>query len=108
MERAMLAHPAILWLIDTDLDAANGYGTKMCPRKEHGPLSKSQHHVTDPANPRSALNDSIKHRLHVRRRAADDAENFRCSCLMLQRLTQLCVTLLDLFEQSHVFDGNDR
>ena len=25
----MLAHPAKLWFIDTDLVAANGYGTKM-------------------------------------------------------------------------------
>ena len=26
---------------------------------------------------------------------------------MLQRLAQLCVTLLDLLEQSHVLDGDD-
>ena len=32
VERAMLAHPAKLWLINTDLDAANGHGTKMSPR----------------------------------------------------------------------------
>ena len=29
MERPMLAYPAILWLINTDFDACNGYGTKM-------------------------------------------------------------------------------
>ena len=28
VERAMLAHPAKLWLINTDLDAANGMGTE--------------------------------------------------------------------------------
>ena len=31
VERAVLAHPAKLWLINTDLDAANGYRTKMSP-----------------------------------------------------------------------------
>ena len=27
---------------------------------------------------------------------------------MLQRLTQFCIALLDLFEQPHVLDGDDR
>ena len=32
MKRAVLAHPAKLWLINTDFSVANGYGTKMSPR----------------------------------------------------------------------------
>ena len=103
----MLAHPAKLWLINTDLDAANGYGTKMSPRNHSVPLAESQHHVIDPTNPRSALDDGVEHRLHVRRRAADDAEHLGCCRLMLQGLAQFRVALLDLFEQPHVLDGDD-
>ena len=53
----MLAHPAILWLINTDLDAArgHGYGTKMSPRNHNVPLAESQHHVINPTNPGRAL-----------------------------------------------------
>ena len=90
----MLAHPSILWLIDTDLDAADGYGTKMSPRNRSVSLAESQHHVIDPTNPCGALDDGIEDRLHVRRRAADDAEHLRRCGLMLQRLAQFCVALL--------------
>ena len=80
----MLAHPAKLWFINTDLDAANGYGTKMGPRNHTRSLTESQHHVIDPTNPGGALDDSVEHRLHVRRRAADDAEHLGRCRLMLQ------------------------
>ena len=102
----MLAHPAILWLINTDLDAANGYGTKMSPRNHSVPLAESQHHVINPANPRGALDDGVEDRLHVRGRAADDAEHLGRRRLMLQGLAQFRVALLDLFEQPHVLDGD--
>src|SRR5262245_2437045 len=99
----MLAHPAKMRLINTDLDAAHGYGywTKMSPRNQSVPLAESQDHVIDPTDLSRALNDSIEDRLHVRRRAADDAEHFRCRRLMLQGFLQF-------FEQSHVLDGDDR
>ena len=71
-------------------------------------LAQSQHHVINPTNPRRALDDGVEHRLHVRRRAADDAEHLGCCRLMLQRLAQFCVALLNLFEQPHVLDGDDR
>ena len=93
MKRAMLAHPAILWLINTDLDAANGYGTKMSPHNHSVALAESQHHVIDPTNPRRALDDGVEHRLHVRRRAADNAEHLGRCGLMLQRLAQFCIAL---------------
>src|SRR5262245_53252878 len=83
----------MLWRISTDLFTSNGYryGTNMSPQNQTVPLAESQHQVINPANPRGALNDSIEHRLHVGRRAADDAKNLRCCRLMLQRLAQFRV-----------------
>ena len=81
------------WLINTDLDAANRYGTKMSPRNHQVPLVESQHHVIDPTNPGGALDDGIEHRLHVGGRAADDAEHFGRRRLMLQGLAQFRIAL---------------
>ena len=102
----MLADPAKPWLINTDLDSADGYGTKMSPRNHSVPLAESQQHVINPTNPRGALDDGIEHRLHVRGRAADDAEHLGRCRLMLQGFAQFCVALLDLLEQPHVLDGD--
>ena len=60
MKSAMLAHPAKVWRINTDLDAANGYRTKMSPRNHSVALTESQHHVINPANPRGALDDGVE------------------------------------------------
>ena len=57
-------------------------------------LVESQHHIIDPANPRRALDDGVEHRLHVRRRAADDAEHLGGCRLMLQGFTQFRIALL--------------
>ena len=80
----------------------------MSPRNHDVPLAESQHHVIDPANPCRALDDGIEHRLHVRRRAADDAEHLGRRRLMLQCLAQFRVAFLEFFEQPHVLDGDDR
>src|SRR5262245_34014643 len=104
----MLAHPAMLWLIYTDLDAANGYRTKMGPRNQSVPLVESQQHVINATNPGGARDDGVEDRLHVRRGAADDAEHLGRCRLMLQGLTQFRVALLDLLEQSHVLDSDHR
>ena len=104
----MLAHPAKLWLINTDLDAADGDRTKMSPRNHNVAFTESQHDVIDPTNLRRALDDGVEHRLHVRGRAADDAEHLGRCGLMLQRLAQFRVTLLEFFEQPDVLDGDDR
>src|SRR5262249_59297468 len=88
VEYAMLADPAKVRLINTDFHAANGYRyrTNMSPHDHGVLLNKTQHHITDPTNPCRAFDDRIEHRLHVRRRAADDAEHL-CRCrLMLQGL----------------------
>ncbi len=108
MKRAMLADPAKLWRVNTDLRAVNRHGTKMSPCNHIVPLVESQHYIIDPTNPRGALDDGVEDRLHVRRRAADNAEHLRRCGLMLQSLSQLRITLLQFFEQPHVLNGDDR
>src|SRR5262245_40610393 len=102
----MLPQPEILWLINTDLDPADRHGTKMSTRNHHGPLVESQHHVIDSTGLCRALDDGVQNRLHVRGRAADNAQHFGCRRLMLQRLAQFRVTLLQFLEQTHVLDGD--
>ena len=75
VKRATLAQPTILWFINTDLGPAAGYRTKMSPENQITVLPKSQQHIINPTNPRRALNDRIKDRLHVGGRATDDAEH---------------------------------
>src|SRR4029077_2174675 len=97
----MLAHPAILWLINADLDAGirYGHGTKMSPRHHRIPLMESQQHVIDSTNPGGTLDDGVEDRLHVRRRAADDTEHLGRCGLMLQGFAQFGIALLDFFEK---------
>ena len=104
----MFAHPAIFRPLNTDLDESNGYGAKMSARNHSVPLAESQHHVINPTNPGSALDDGIEDRLHVRGRAADDAEHFSGCCLVFERLAQLCIALAEFFKQADVLDGDDR
>src|SRR5215475_2537461 len=106
----MLTHPAKMRLINTDLDAAHGYGygTKMSPNNQSVRLAYSQHHVINSTNPCRALDDSVEDRLHVGRRPTDDAEHLRCCRLMLQRFAQFGITLLQFFEEANVLDSNDR
>ena len=68
---------------------------------------ESQQHIINPTNPGRALDDSVKHRLHVRGRAADDTEHLGRRCLMLQGFAQFCVAFLEFFEQPDVLDGDD-
>ena len=104
----MLAHPAICGASTTDFGPAKRDGTKMSPRNEQRSSRESQHHIINPTNPGGALDDGVKNRLHIRRRAADNAEHLgRCS-LMLQGLAQFCVALLDSLKQPYVLDGDHR
>src|SRR5262245_59702083 len=98
----MLAHPAILWLINADFDAANRYWTKMSPWNRCVPLPKSQIHVINSTNPGGAFDDGIEYGLYVRGRAADDAEYLGGCRLMLQGFPQFRVALLEFLEQPHV------
>src|SRR5262245_33985757 len=101
-------HPAIMWLINTDLDTTKRYRPKMGSLNHNVLLPESQKHVINPTNPRGALDDGIQNRLHVSGRAADDAKHLGCCRLMLQGFAQFGVTLLDLFEQPDVFYGDHR
>ena len=80
----------------------------MSPRNEGIRLGEPKHHVINPTNLCRALDDGVEDRLHVRRRAADDAEHLGRRRLMLQGLAQFCVALLDLLEEADVLDGDDR
>jgi len=64
-------------------------------------------YIINATNSRCALDNSVQDWLHVRRRAADDAEHFGSRRLMLQRLAQCCVALLDFLEQADIFDRNN-
>src|SRR5262245_45028811 len=108
VERATLAHPRKSWIINTDLFATYGYGTKMSPQNHSVSLAESQRHIINPTNPCGALDDSVKDRLHVCRRAADDTEHLGRRRLILQGLAQFCIALLDLLKQPHVLDGDHR
>ena len=79
----------------------------MSPRNHSVTVVESQYHVVDSTNPRGALDDGVEHRLHVRRRAADDAEHLGRRRLMLQRLAQFSVALLEFLEQPHILDRDD-
>ena len=71
------------------------------------PSLKTQQYVINPTNSGRALDDGVEDRLHVRRRAADDAEHLGRCRLMLQRLAQFCVALAEFLEQPHVLDRDD-
>ena len=100
--------PSERWRINTDLDTGYGYRTKMGPQNHDVSLAESQHHIINPTNPRSTLDDGVEDRLHVRRRAADDAEHLGRCRLMLQGLAQFSVALAEFLEQAHVLNGDHR
>src|SRR5262249_18954916 len=107
MERAVLPYPVKLWFLNIDPGTTGiRYGTKMSPQNRIVLLMESQHNVVNPTNPRCALDDGVQDRLHVRGRAADNAEHLSRCRLMLQRLAQFCVALLEFFEEPHVLDGD--
>ena len=63
----------------------------MSTRNQSVVLIESQYNVINPTNASGALDDGIEHRLHVRGRAANDAEHLRGRRLMLQCLPQFRV-----------------
>src|SRR5215831_2069498 len=79
----------------------------MRPHDHTTTFTESQQHVINPTNPRRALDDGVKHRLHICRRTADDAEHLGGCGLMFQRLPQFNIALLDLFEEPYILDGDD-
>ena len=80
----------------------------MSPQNHSVPLAESQYHVINPANPCCALDDGVEDRLHVRGRAADDAEHLGRRRLMLQRFAQFRVAFAEFLEQADILDGDHR
>ena len=60
----------------------------MSPYRHRVALAQSQNHVINSTNLSRALDDGIKHRLHIRGRAARDTEHLGCCSLMLQGFAQ--------------------
>ena len=106
----MLAHPEKPWVVNIDDGAASryGYGSKMSPHNHGVPLVESQRYIINPADPGGALDDGVEDRLHVRGRAADDTEHLGRCRLILQRLAQFRVALLEFPEEADVLDGDHR
>src|SRR5262249_896825 len=51
-----------------------------------------------------AADDRVEHRLDIRLRLADDAQNVTGGSLLVERRGQVTVTRLEFLEQPHVFD----
>ena len=59
------------------------------------------------AQSRSILGDHIQHRLNIRRRAGDHAQNLARRRLLLQSFGKLAVAGIEFVEQPDVFDRDD-
>ena len=60
------------------------------------------------AQPYRALHDRVEHCLRVLLGAADDAKDLASGCLSLKRCREFGVARLQLLEQPHVLNGDDR
>ncbi len=88
VQSPVLAHPVEKGLINTDLNASYWNRTEMGTLNHSVALAESQNNVINPANPRGALDDGVEDRLHIRGRAAYDAEHLGGCSLMLQCFAQ--------------------
>src|SRR5262249_53609127 len=59
------------------------------------------------AKPRRVLNQGIEDWLQIKGGATDDLEHFTRRSLLLQRLGEIAVSFLQLFEQPYVLNGDD-
>src|SRR5215475_10821195 len=58
--------------------------------------------------PDGASADGVKDGAEVRRGAGDDPQDLARGCLLVEGLRQVLVPRLQLLEQPHVLDGDDR
>ena len=77
-------------------------------RNEKVALASMNHPHLGIAEASHAHDERIKHRLQVRRRRRDRAQDIGGGGLLLQRLGDLAVALLEILEEAGVFDGDDR
>ena len=66
------------------------------PRAQHVAVDQEHARVRRLAQVRGALGDGVEHRLHVGRRARDDAQDLADRRLLLERVLQLAGALVDL------------
>src|SRR5262245_22937333 len=64
---------------------------------EHVPFDKSDGRVVGAAHARGIFRDHVQHRLNIRRRAGNDAQDFTSRSLLFQRF-------LELLEQTHILN----
>src|SRR5207248_5386955 len=76
----------------------NPFGPQSVLGREMDELPVKPEHVAELSltEPRGALRHGVKHRLHVSRRARDDAQHLRGRHLLFQRLAQFAGKHLDL------------
>src|SRR5439155_25573067 len=73
-------------------------------KPNHVTIKPADNSVVCLTQPCSTLCNCIQNWLHVRRRAADDAEYLARRRLMLQRLPQFLIPPLEFSEDAHVLD----
>ena len=60
------------------------------------------------AEPQDRIRDRVEHRLHIGLRPADHAQDVAGRRLLLERFGEVAVARLELLEQPHVLDRDDR
>src|SRR5205823_2709140 len=60
------------------------------------------------AEPSGVPRDGVEDGLDIGLRSADDAQDLACRRLLFQRLSQIVIPRLQLLEQAHVLNGDDR
>ena len=72
------------------------------------PLETEDQRIPRRAHSGGVRGDGLHDRLEIGRRARDHPQDLRRGRLLLQRLRHLGVPRLQLLEQAHVLDGDDR
>ena len=87
---------------------ASGVGARERGELDLIALDPGQHPRVRPQQADGAGHDRVEHRLDIRLRLADDAQDVAGGGLLVQRRGQLAVARLQLREQAHVLDRDDR
>ena len=103
----MFAHPTIFRYVSINFWAAHNHSSKVSAQNHGISLAQSQQYVVNATNPRSAFDNRIENRLHVRRRAANDAEHLGRGRLMLKSFAQFRVAIFELVKQADVLNGDN-
>ena len=76
-------------------------------QRQHVPFDSVNGSVLGLAKPGCVLDERIENRLKIKRRTADDFQNFAGRRLLVQRFGEIAVAFLQFLEQPHVLDGDD-